>query len=341
MIKHPELRWGVLGNATIANKCVMPAIAASANGRIRALATGRPEEAGKEVAKNGIEKLYSHYEEVIGDSEVDAVYLPLPNNLHLPWAIKALEHGKHVLCEKPLACNSNEARKMIEAAGKHDRLLMEALMYRFHPRSQKVKEMVQEGCIGTPRLVRAAFCFAMDNGLLERGDNYRLNVTQGGGALLDVGSYGTSVARWLLGEEPVSVQGQAVYHERFGVDIHAVASMRFASGALATVEASFCSGLQQTFTVVGSDGALELPHNAFIPWEHDAHFTWRKKDEEEGESIVVPGVDEYRLMVEHFNHAVLTGARPAVSLDDSLANLRVLDGLAQAMRSDRSISLPG
>lgn len=334
-----KLRWGILGNAAIANKCVMPAIAASANGRIRALATGRMQEAGEEVVKNRIEKLYSHYQEVIADDEVDAVYIPLPNHLHLPWVIKALEHGKHVLCEKPLACNGEEVRKMTEAAGKNNRLLMEALMYRFHPRSQKVREMVQEGCIGEPRLVRTAFCFAMDGGLLEKGDNYRLNVTQGGGALLDVGSYGTSVARWLLGEEPVSVHGQAVYHERFGIDIHTVASLRFASGALASIEASFCSGLQQTFTVVGSDGALELPHDAFIPWENDALFSWRGKDEEKGETIVVPGVDEYRLMVEHFSHAVLTGEPPAISLDDSLANLKVLDGLALAIRSERSISL--
>lgn len=334
-----ELRWGILGNATIANRCVMPAIAASANGRIRALATSRPQEAGEEVAKNRIERLYSHYQEVLTDDKVDAVYIPLPNHLHLPWVTKALEHGKHVLCEKPLACNNGEARKMIEAAEKNNRLLMEALMYRFHPRSQKVRKMVQEGCIGTPRLVRTAFCFAMDGGVLEQGDNYRLNVTQGGGALLDVGSYGTSVARWLLGEEPVSVQGHAVYHERFGVDIHAVASLRFASGALASIEASFCSGLQQTFTVVGSDGALELPHDAFIPWEKDALFSWRKKGEEKGETIVVPGVDEYRLMVEHFSHAVLTGGSPAIRLKDSLANLKVLDGLARAMRSERSISL--
>ena len=334
-----ELRWGILGNATIAKRCVMPAIAASANGRIRALATGRPEEAGEEVVTNSIEKLYGRYDEVIDDSEVDAVYLPLPNHLHLPWVVKSLEHGKHVLCEKPLACNSAEARKMIEAAGQNNRLLMEALMYRFHPRSQKVWEMVRQGCIGTPRLVRTAFCFAMDEGLLQRGDNYRLQASQGGGALLDVGSYGTSVARWLLGEEPVSVQGQAVYHERYGADIHTVATMRFASGALATVEASFCAGLQQTFTVVGSEGALELPHDAFIPWEHDAHFSWRKKDEEKGESLVFPGVDEYRLMVEHFSQAVLSGKAPLIDLHDSLANLKVLDDLARAMQSGRSISL--
>lgn len=317
----------------------MPAIAASTNGKIWALATSRSEKAKEEVVTHSIEKLYNNYDELLNDREVDAVYLPLPNHLHLPWVVKSLAHGKHVLCEKPLACNSEEAGKMIEAAGRHNRLLMEALMYRFHPRSQKVREMVRQGCIGTARLVRTAFCFAMDEELYQKGYNYRLHASQGGGALLDVGSYGTSVARWLLGEEPVSVQGQAIYHERCGADVHTVATMRFSSGALATVEASFRAGLQQTFTIVGSDGALELPHDAFIPWENDARFNWRKKDEEVGELLVVPGVDEYRLMVEHFSQAVLSGKPPCIDLQESVANLKVLDALAQAMQSGRSVSL--
>lgn len=332
-----EVRWGILGNATIGKKCVMPAITASADGRIRALGTRRPEQASQVVENNSIEKVYENYDQVISDPNVDAVYISLPNHLHLPWSIKALNGGKHVLCEKPMACNAREAREMAAASKSNSRLLMEALMYRFHPRSKRIKEMVQQGSIGKPRLVRAAFCFSMAEELLEQGNTYRLVAGQGGGALLDVGCYGVSVARWLLGEEPVAVQGQAIFHDKHKVDIHVVASLRFGSGALASVEASFCSGLQQTYTIVGSGGALELPHDAFIPWEKDALVTWRRQDEESGETLTVPGVDEYRLMIDNFNRAVLTGAASEISLEDTIANLTVLDTLALAIRSERCV----
>lgn len=330
-----EVRWGILGNATIGRKCVMPAITGSSNGRIIALGTRRPEQANQDAENNSIEKVYDSYDQVITDPEVDAVYVPLPNHLHLPWTLKALDAGKHVLCEKPLACTAEQALKMAAASKKSKCVLMEAMMYRFHPRSKRMREMVQGGSIGKPRLVRTAFCFSMAEKLLENGGNYRLAVDQGGGALLDVGCYGVSAARWLFGEEPVAVQGQAIFHDKHKVDIHVVASLRFASGALASIEASFCSGLQQTYTIVGSDGALELPHDAFIPWEKDALFNWRRRDEDCGETHTVQGIDEYRLMVEHFNHAVLTGAAPEVSLNDSIANLRVLDTLARAIRNDQ------
>ena len=303
------------------------------------MATRRPEEASREVIQNSIENLYGDYEQVITDSGVDAVYIPLPNHLHLPWTIQALNAGKHVLCEKPLACNAGEAMEMAAASRKSKRLLMEAQMYRFHPRSIKIRDMVNEGNIGIPKLVRTAFCFAMTADLLEQGGNYRLDEGHGGGVLLDVGCYGTSVARWLLNEEPVSVHGQAIFHDKHSVDIHMLGSLRFASGALASIEASFCSGLQQTYTIIGSDGVLELPHDAFIPWHKDALFTWRRRDEETGETFTIPGADEYRLMVEHFNQAILTGIPLEIPLEDSIANMTVLDALARAIRSERCVYL--
>ena len=213
-----KVRWGVLGNSTIGRKCVLPAIKKSANGLLRALGTEHPEAARKVVRVNEIAHLYGSYEEVINDPDIDAVYIPLPNHLHLPWTVKALHAGKHVLCEKPLACTAAEARDMAAAARSNNRLLMEGLMYRFHPRSQRIKTMIAGGAIGVPRLVRAAFCFAMDLSLLESGENYRLRPLPGAGALMDVGCYGVSVARWArLGAEPDCVQAQALcYHELRG-----------------------------------------------------------------------------------------------------------------------------
>jgi predicted dehydrogenase len=318
----------------------MPAIGRSANGVLRALGTRRPEEARELVREHEIQRLYEGYAPALRDPEVDAVYIPLPNHLHHPWTLKALQAGKHVLCEKPLACTASQAREMAAAARDSGCVLMEALMYRFHPRSERVKRLVEEGAVGRPRLVRAAFCFAMEPEMLERGENCRLKPDTGGGALLDVGCYGVSVARWLLGSEPSAVQAQALYHDRTGVDVHLTASLRFGRDALATVEASFCAGLQQTYSVIGAEGAIELPHDAFIPWEKEALFSLRGRNQEKGEVLHVSGTDEYQRMVEHFADRVLAGRETILPPEDSVANTDVLDALAEAARHGRSVRIP-
>ena len=333
-----EVKWGVLGNATIARRCVMPAINKSANGTLQALATRSPEHAGKVASENRIAQIYDNYDALLLDSEIDAVYIPLPNHLHRPWALNALKAGKHVLCEKPLACNAKEAREMVAAARDTGRLLMEAFMYRFHPRSRRIKQMVAEGSIGTPCLVRSAFCFRMGEKDWINTHNARLKPEMGGGALLDVGCYSVSVARWLLGGEPTQVQAQAVYHSG-GADVHLVGSMRFGDSGLAAFEASFVSALQQTFTVVGREGAIELPHNAFVPWEKDAIFMLRRYDEEIGQEYVIPGADEYQLMVEHFADAVMAISELTYAADESVRNMLVLDALAQAARTGETVKL--
>ena len=330
--------WGVLGNATIARKCLLPAMKKSENGRVRALATRFPEKAGKVIEENAIERLYDHYEAVLADSEVDAVYIPLPNHLHHLWTLKALRAGKHVLCEKPLACNAAEAREMQRTAKETDRLVMEAFMYRFHPRSRQIRQIFREGSIGEPLLIRSAFCYGMDEEILRSGDNFRLHSRQGGGALLDVGCYGVSVARWLYGREPESVQAQAAYSPQ-GVDVHFAALLRFSGSALATVEASFVTALQQTYSVIGRNGAVELPHDAFIPWEKDAVFTLRGPHDEHGKRHVVAGVDQYQLMVEHFARAVLGEARLEFEPVDSVRNMIVLDALAEAAKTGKTVAL--
>ena len=333
-----EMQWGILGNATIARKCVIGAIQKSRNGSVRALASRTPDKAQATAAQHNIPTLHDRYEAVLADPAITAVYIPLPNHLHLPWTLKALAAGKHVLCEKPLACSAREARKMAAAARTADRFLMEALMYRFHPRSRRIKTMVAQGEIGAPRIVRAAFCYHMAAALLESGDNARLKPEMGGGALLDVGCYGVSTARWLMAAEPVGVQAQASYHPA-GVDWHLVATLAFGPRRMAVVEASFITALQQTYCVVGSRGAIDLPHDAFIPWEKDAVFIHRGQDEETGTRHRVDGADEYQLMVEHFADVVQGHAPPDFTPAESVANMRVLDALAAAARSGRRIRL--
>ncbi len=332
------LRWGILGNATIARRCVIPAIQNSRNGTVQALASRFPENAQKIVDDHRIGKLFDSYETLLNDDTIDAVYIPLPNHLHHPWTLKALAAGKHVLCEKPLAGNAIQTREMAGAAADEGLLLMEAFMYRFHPRSQKIKQMIADDTIGPVRLMRSAFCFHTAPEILQSGNDYRLKPEASGGALLDVGCYGVSVARWLMGQEPTHLQAQAIYHSQ-GVDVQMIGTLRFADDALAVIEASFISALQQTFTVVGSRAVIELPHNAFIPFEKEAVFTLRERDEEDGQIYTLPGADEYQLMVEHFADSVLTGKPLLWPVEDSIANLIVLDGLAQAAKTGQTVRL--
>lgn len=333
-----SINWGILGNATIARKCVIPAIFNSANGRVHALASRDLKKANALTEKYNITKLYSKYDSVIEDKQVDIVYVPLPNHLHKEWTIKALEAGKHVLCEKPLACNTAEALEMAEVASKKGLQLMEALMYRFHPRNRTIHKIVSQGKIGALRFVRASFCFHMEEHILKTKENSRLK-KRGGGALLDVGCYGVSVARWMMGENPESVQATAHFNSE-GVDLHTVGVLHFGRGGLATVEASFISSLQQTYAVVGEDGSIELPHNAFIPWEKDATYVHRGRHEETGRQEVIPGVDEYRLMVEHFSDVVIRGSSPFIQIYDSIQNMRVLDALAVSAKSGQKVVIP-
>ena len=330
-----RVHWGVLGCAQIARRCLIPALNRSRNGVIRALASRSQERSRWLAQEHGIPVAYGSYEKLLEDPEVQAVYIPLPNHLHREWALCVIEAGKHVLCEKPLATNAQDAQIMVQAARGRDLLLMEAFMYRFHPRSRRVKALIDQGAIGDPWLVRSSFCFRHPD-----PTDIRFRPQMGGGALLDVGCYGVSLARWFLGIEPETVQACAEYGPS-GVDTTIVGLLRFPGGRLAVVEASFTSALQQTFTVVGTEGAIELPQDAFIPWEKDAWFRLRGVDQEEGSVEVVPGADEYQLMVEHFADAVLGKADLESSPEESVKNMRVLDALARAAREGHPVQVRG
>jgi predicted dehydrogenase len=331
-----SINWGILGNANIARSCIIPAIQSSHNGKVRALGTRTPSQAADIANKHNIQHIYPSYQAVIEDPAIDAVYNPLPNHLHHEWTIRALQHGKHVLCEKPIACNVDEATEMVRTAHNAGLVLMEAFSYRFHPRSQRIKGMVKDGSIGKPYLIRSAFCFHMGDELLASGDNARLKTEMGGGALMDVGCYSVSMARWILDAEPGMVQAQALYHTG-GVDQHFIGLLRFPNDVLATVEASFITALQQTYTIVGAKGVIELPHDAYIPWEKDAVFTLRSKDEEIGREHSTPGADGYKLMIEHFAEVVRGKESPLYEPEDSILTMQVLDALAQAARTGKSL----
>lgn len=295
------LRWGVLGAAWIADRAVIPALQAAAGCEPVAIAARDPQRAAAMARRHGLPGVHSSYRELLEDPEVDAVYLPLANSLHREWTLRALASGKHVLCEKPLALNEAEAQEMAAAAEGAGLLLMEAAMYRFHPR---MRELVASLSGERIQHVYSSFGFT-----IRTAGNYRLEPGFGGGALLDVGFYVADVARWLLGE-PERVE--AVIHED-GVDMSCSALLGFAGGAQASLYCSFESPEVQDLIVISNERVLQLqrPFSA-----------WRDPD------------DPYQLMVEAFSRAAQAGGEAPLPIESSIANARLLDRIRAAARHD-------
>ena len=288
----------MLGAAWIADAAVLPAIAASSNGRLVAIAARDAERARRMASPYPDLGVVDSYEAVLADSSVDAVYVPLVNSAHREWTLRALDAGKHVLCEKPLAMNAPEAEAMAAAAESSCKLLMEAFMYRFHPNVAALVTSLRD-----PMYVQATFGFKLDD-----ASNYRLKAALGGGALLDVGCYVVSVARWILGE-PSRVLARSTFSG--GVDMTTSALLQFDGGATASVWASFESPEEQGLTVVTREGVQRL----------ERPFTSRD------------GADPYQLMVESFARSVIDGLPAAIPLSESIANMKALDRIRAAAAS--------
>ena len=285
-----------MGAANIADRAVMPAISASSNGRLVAIASRDPARARAMASRHSVPGVSATYEELLLDPEVEAVYIPLHNSVHKEWTLRAAAAGKHVLCEKPLGMNAGEAEEMAAAASKAGVVLMEAFMYRFHPRPRAFVEGLRDAMH-----VHATFGFT-----LRDEANYRMKKELGGGALLDVGCYTVSVARWILGEP----DGVAAFGRRDGedgADLTVSALLRFAGGTTASMWASFEGPEEQELTVVTKKGRerLERPFSSKDP-------------------------DPYRLMVESFAQSVQGGQPPAIPIKESVANMKVLDRIAES-----------
>jgi len=289
----------VLGAADIARRAVLAAIAASANGRLVAMASRSPERAGAMLAPYPDARVTESYEALLADPEVDVIYNPLPNHLHKEWTIRALEAGKHVLCEKPFAMNAVEAEEMASAAKASGKHLMEAFMYRFHPAMRAFVEQLRD-----PIHVEASFGFTAKD-----PSDIRLQAPFGGGALLDVGSYAVSVSRWILGEP-----GEIFARARIERDIDMTTSglLMFDGDRTASVWASLESPGAENLTVVAAGGV----HRRERP------FTAHRDPQ-----------DPYQLMVESFGDSVLNDRPVAIPPAESIANMRTLDRIREASRS--------
>ena len=321
-----KIRWGVLGYAKIARENVIPALLRSANAEFHALASRDGPKLAEALARFPAPRAHRDYGELLRDPEVDAVYIPLPNSLHREWTIKAAEHGKHVLCEKPLALNAAEARDMIAACAAHGVRLMEAFMYRYTDRIRLVREVLRRGDLGEVRHLRANFCF-----MLANPASIKLRPELGGGALYDVGCYPVNFAG-LVADEAAGGPGAsrpeyvaAACTRVGGVDESFSALLRYPSGLAAALHCSIRSHRSIEAALVGTEGTLEIP-DAFL----DSPGSLTLVRGEERREIPVAESDRYRHEIEDFSAALLEGRPPQFSLAESLRNMETIDRLYAA-----------
>jgi xylose dehydrogenase (NAD/NADP) len=316
-----SLRWGILGCARISRVGLIPGIRASRRGTLEALASRDVATARAWADEFGVPRAYGSYAELIADPEIDAIYIPLPNELHEPWAVAAADAGKHVLCEKPLALDAARAQRMVAHCRSKGVILMEAFMWRHQPRTAALKLLVAEGAIGALRLVRSSFSFP-----IEPGD-WRLDPARGGGALWDVGCYGVSTARLFAGTEPTSIVAQARYGST-GVDLSLTAGLQFPDGLLGLIDCSFEQIYRCSFELVGTFGSIEVPDAYLPPAQPIARL--RKGGNPEAE-LSFEGTDQYGAMVDVFAQAVMEGHLTAPA-EDGLAQMEALDSIRKAAR---------
>jgi D-xylose 1-dehydrogenase (NADP+, D-xylono-1,5-lactone-forming) len=323
-----KLRWGLLSTARI-NRAVIPPIRGSVRSELKAVAS-RDVVKAKEYAKEWhIPHAYGSYEELLADENIDAIYNPLPNHLHAEWSIRAAEAGKHVLCEKPLALSLAEVDQMMAAARKSNVVITEAFMYKHHPQTLKVLELVEQETIGDLLLIKGAFTFSLD-----RPDDVRWVPEWGGGSIWDVGCYPISFSRLVAKAEPVEVFGWQVTGST-GIDVVFSGQMRFASGLLAQFDCGFRAPYRTLVEIVGTRGAIEL-NSPFKP----AGGEWIKiKRGDSVDKIRSPEYELYRGEIEDMERAVLDGQTPRISLENSRANVATLLALLESARSGRVVRL--
>jgi len=319
-------KWGVISTAHI-NRLVLAG--ARESDRVDVIAVASRDQARVEAyAKEWeIERAYGSYEAMLADPDVEAVYISLPNSLHVEWSVRALAAGKHVLCEKPLTRSPEEAEYAFEAADRAGCILMEAFMWRHSPQTAKLVQLVEGGVIGELQLVRATFSFP-----LEGRRNIRLDPDLGGGALMDVGAYCVSAARLLAGE-PERVYGEQVIGDS-GVDVLFTGMLRFPRGVLAEIDAGMYLPRRDGLEAVGTEGSLVISD----PWLAQRLVLHLRRGESR-EEIALPPADPYRLELENMCAAIGGGAKPLLGREDAVGQARALDALYQSADEGRPVEL--
>lgn len=332
-----KVQWGVLSTAGIAQKALIPAFERATNAEVAAIASGSDIKKADEIAKRfNIQKTYDSYEKLLGDPDIQAVYIPLPNHLHKKWVIEAAKAGKHILCEKPAALDADEALEMQEICEKHGVLFMEAFMYYFHPQHERVKEIIDSGEIGEVKAMHAAFSFNLPND--EKINNIRMSAGKGGGSIYDIGCYTIHTIRNILRSEPETVHVHAEIDPDYNVDTDVVAYMTFADGQRATFDVSFNMDKRSEYTVYGTDGSIVVPRAYRPDWNGgDGLVMVEKQGVTRTETL---NNDQYRQQVEHMSDVILNGEETLQhDFNNTINNMRVMDACFQSIKKDDMITL--
>jgi len=315
-----KIRWGVLSTADIGLEKVIPAMQRGQYCEMMAISSRSRETARSAAKRLNIPKAYGSYEELLADPEIEAVYNPLPNHLHVPLSMQALEAGKHVLCEKPIAMTTAEARTLLQAARQHPHLkVMEAFMYRFHPQWQRARQLVTGGRIGELRTIHSFFSY-----FLVDPNNVRNIADIGGGGLMDIGCYNISLSRFIFNREPVRACGIVEYDPQFKTDRLASGILDFGSGT-ATFTYSTQLSPYQRVNIFGTKGRIEIE----IPFNAPPDRPCRMWFEHGGaiEEIMLETVNQYTLQGDAFAQAILNDTPVPTPLEDAVRNMEVIEAV--------------
>ncbi|MCE9604901.1 MAG: Gfo/Idh/MocA family oxidoreductase [Planctomycetia bacterium] len=314
------LRIGILGCARIVRRAIAGALAKSQLASWHAIAGRDGNVAAQWAAEFGVPRHYGNYEALIADPDVDAVYIPLPNELHRPWALRAAAAGKHVLCEKPLALDIADAEGIVHGCRAAGVVLMEAFMWRHHPRVALARKLLAEGKLGALSYVKMDFSFVIDHA------DWRLDAARGGGALFDLGCYGINISRLFTGAEPSEIHARARYLKP-GVDMSLGMQLHFPGDVIALLDASFECPNRNRLELVGTQGSLEFP-GGVLP-EETSTLVYRT--DAGTETLSIPAADQYAEMFDCFARSV-AAKRIEAPAEDGLANMRVVQAVRDTAR---------
>lgn len=333
MANRDKLRWGVLGTADIAVRQVIPATQQSRSGHVGAIASRSQAKAAYAARSLEIERYYGSYEHLLADPELEAIYIPLPNSMHLEWVTRAAEAGKHILCEKPLGVTADECRQMVSAARKNNVLLVEAFWYRHHPQNQLVKSLVTAGSLGELKIIRGY----LQGKAPDPETNIRFSVELGGGTLLDGGCYPVNLCRWLYNRDPSVVSAMFEYDDHYAVDVAFYGILQFGDGQFGFASSGYRHARSVSYEVYGDRGSVSV--ESFMTSDHKS-TTVRLMIDGEASERKFPPVNAYTLQADSFARCVREGETPITPADDAIKNMAVIEALIESGRTGRHVSVP-